>query len=107
VSTNPCPKSCCPPPGPIPEETRTRYIERPGDHPLRTSTEPIALTGAVERLPRAFVRCTGGQHADPEPDMERFAKRARAEDWPYREIPTSAYQNVCLRKLKQIKAPPS
>jgi pimeloyl-ACP methyl ester carboxylesterase len=87
-ATMPVPEEMMPPKGLIPEETRTRYVERLLPHPLRTSTEPISLSGAVERLPRAFVRCTGGEHADPEPEMARYAERARADGWPYREIPT-------------------
>jgi hypothetical protein len=52
--------------------------------------EPVQLTGAVERLPRAFVRCTTGDIAeelggDP---IEVCAVRARAEGWPYRELST-------------------
>jgi pimeloyl-ACP methyl ester carboxylesterase len=84
----PVPEELLPPAGSIPEQTRTRYIDRLGPHPLRTAIEPISLTGAVERLPRAFVRCTGGEHADPEPDFEPFAARAREKGWPYRELPT-------------------
>jgi pimeloyl-ACP methyl ester carboxylesterase len=87
-ATMPVPEEMMPPKGLIPEETRTRYVERLLPHPLRTSTEPISLSGAVERLPRAFVRCTGGEHTDPEPEMARYAERARADGWPYREIPT-------------------
>jgi pimeloyl-ACP methyl ester carboxylesterase len=84
----PVPEELLPPSGSIPEQARARYIDRLGPHPLRTATESISVTGAVERLPRAFVRCTGGEHADPEPDFEPFAARAREKGWPYRELPT-------------------
>jgi hypothetical protein len=53
---------------------------------VATFTEPVRLTGAVERLPRAFVRCTshvvdfGGDPIAP------MAARAQAEHWPYREL---------------------
>jgi pimeloyl-ACP methyl ester carboxylesterase len=84
----PYPEMIWPPEGSLPEETRASYIARMLPHPLATMTEPIRLTGAVERLPRAFVRCTGGDHEDAAEDLAPFAARARAEGWPYRESPT-------------------
>jgi pimeloyl-ACP methyl ester carboxylesterase len=84
----PYPQELWPPEGLIPEETRSRYIARMLPHPLRTMTEPARLSGAVEQLPRAFVRCTGGEHADAEEELAPFAARARAEGWIYRETPT-------------------
>jgi pimeloyl-ACP methyl ester carboxylesterase len=84
----PYPKALWPPEGSLPEPARESYIGRMLPHPVRTMTEPISLSGAVERLPRAFVRCTGGEHGEPEPEMERFAQRARAEGWAYRESAT-------------------
>lgn len=84
----PYPEALRPPEGSLPETARADYIGRMLPHPVRTMTEPISLSGAVERLPRAYVRCTGGAHGEPEPEMERFARRARAEGWPYRESAT-------------------
>ncbi len=48
----------------------------------------MRLTGAVERVPRAFVRCIGGDLAqssagDP---IAPMAARARTEGWLYREL---------------------
>jgi pimeloyl-ACP methyl ester carboxylesterase len=77
-----------PPEGLIPEQIRSGYIARMGPHPLSTMTEAIRLSGAVERLPRAFVRCTGSGDAGAEGMMAGFAERARAGGWPYRESPT-------------------
>jgi hypothetical protein len=57
-------------------------------HPVRTMMEPIRLSGAIDRCPRAFVRCTGGEGADAEEELAPFAARARAEGWVYRESPT-------------------
>lgn len=75
------------PKGSLPEELRMRYINRTRPHPLATMTEPVRLSGAVARLPRAYVRCTGDD--DPDADlMAPFAARARAEGWLYREIAT-------------------
>ncbi len=53
---------------------------------MATFTERVRLTGAVERLPRAFVRCTshvidvGGDPIAP------MALRAQSEGWPYRKL---------------------
>jgi pimeloyl-ACP methyl ester carboxylesterase len=82
------PEELAPPEGLIPEEARASYIARTRPHPVGTMTEPIQLSGAVERLPRAFVRCTGGEHVDAEADFAPFAARAREEGWPYREMAT-------------------
>jgi pimeloyl-ACP methyl ester carboxylesterase len=84
----PYPEELWPPEGLIPEETRSRYIARMLPHPLRTMIEPVRLSGKVEGPPRAFVRCTGGEHADAEEELAPFAARARAEGWIYREMPT-------------------
>jgi hypothetical protein len=46
------------------------------------------VAGAVQQLPRAFVRCTGDELADAEEDMAPIAARARAEGWLYRDSAT-------------------
>jgi pimeloyl-ACP methyl ester carboxylesterase len=84
----PYPDEVAPPEGLVPEQTRASYIARMRPHPIATMTEPVRLSGAVERLPRAFVRCTGGEMADAEADIAPFAARARAAGWPYRESAT-------------------
>ena len=60
-----------------------RYGARLRPQSTNTFTEAIRLTGQVDRLPRAFVRCTAG-----DADMEPFAERARSEGWLYRELET-------------------
>jgi pimeloyl-ACP methyl ester carboxylesterase len=83
----PMPEFIYPTEGSVPEEVRRRYLARVRPHPLRTLTEPLRLTGAVDGLPRAFVRCTG--EIDPEGDlMAPFVEGARAEGWHLREIET-------------------
>jgi pimeloyl-ACP methyl ester carboxylesterase len=77
-----------PPEGLIPEETRARYIARMRPHPVGTMTEPVRLSGAAERVPRVFVRCTGGETADAEEEIASSAAKARAEGWPYRASET-------------------
>jgi pimeloyl-ACP methyl ester carboxylesterase len=71
-----------PPEGLIPEQTRASFIVRMRPHPVGTMTEPVRLAGAVDRLPRAFVRCTGGERADAEEEIAPYAARALAESWP-------------------------
>ncbi|CAN5913740.1 alpha/beta hydrolase [soil metagenome] len=72
----PMPAELLPPEGVIPEEVRASYIRRTRPHPAATQTEPIRLSGAVEGLRRAFVRCTGDLY--PENDLlGPFAARAR------------------------------
>jgi pimeloyl-ACP methyl ester carboxylesterase len=84
----PMPAELLPPEGRIPEELRASYIRRLRPHPARTQTEPIRLSGAVDSLRRAFVRCTG--ELDPEHDLLRdFAERAQTEGWLYRELATA------------------
>jgi hypothetical protein len=86
--TVPYPEEVWPPPGVLPEQTRASYIARMQPHPVGTMTEPIHVSGAVERLPRAFVHCTGGEHADAEAEIAPFAARARDEGWLYRNSAT-------------------
>jgi pimeloyl-ACP methyl ester carboxylesterase len=84
----PIPASLLPPPGWVIEEERARYVARLRDHPLRSFAEPLRLTGAIDTVSRAFVRCTGGElgkevGGDP---IAPMAARARDEGWPYREL---------------------
>jgi pimeloyl-ACP methyl ester carboxylesterase len=74
------------PEGALPEKRQSSYMARLRPHPVKTMTEPIRLSGAVEGLPRAFVRCTGDEGTDN--DVAPFAARAQAEGWLYREITT-------------------
>ncbi len=84
----PIPTSLLPPQGWIAEEERARYVSRLRDQPLATFAEPVRLTGALDGLLRAFVRCTGGDVSgnlggDP---IGPVAARAQAEGWLYREL---------------------
>jgi pimeloyl-ACP methyl ester carboxylesterase len=87
-STLPYPEELWPPEGSIPEQMRASYIACMLPHPLGTIIEPIRLSGGGDRLPRAFVRCTGGEHADAETEIAPSADRARKEGWLYRETST-------------------
>ena len=82
------PAGLLPPEGLIAEDERARYVNRLGDQPLASFSEPINLSGAVDRLPRAFVRCTGGNLGhDP---IAPMAARAQREGWLYRELVAAA-----------------
>jgi pimeloyl-ACP methyl ester carboxylesterase len=51
--------------------------------PLATFARPIRLTGAVERVPRAYIFCAP---ARPGSILARFAEQARGAGWAYREV---------------------
>lgn len=80
----PMPAVLEPPEGWIDEEERIRYIQRLGPQPLGSFTERVRLSGAVDRLPTAFVRCT--RAAPPGDPIAAIAERARADGWVYREL---------------------
>ena len=76
------------PPGSVPEVVRQDYLDRVRAHPAASFTEPIRPTGALESVPKAFIRCTAGEQAaqlggDP---VAASAARAREAGWTYREI---------------------
>lgn len=80
----PCMSDLLPAEGTLPEDVRRAYVERLVAHPVRTMIEPLRVSGAVEHLPRAYVRCTGYEHSP----VERSAERARREGWTWRELST-------------------
>ncbi|MCC5809073.1 MAG: alpha/beta fold hydrolase [Ectothiorhodospiraceae bacterium] len=84
----PIPEDMHPPVGAVPEQQRTRYIQRLHAQPLRTFSEPVQLSGAVQELPRAYVRCTVVPLPEEDP-LGPFAAHARASGWPYRESHTA------------------
>ena len=54
--------------------------------PVKTFEQPIKLTGAVDRLPKSYIKCT---RIGPEDVFQDFARRARNEGWNYFEIDSS------------------
>ena len=66
------------------DEAVRRYVERLRPQSTKTMTERLRLTGAIDRVPRAFVRCTGYEGSI----MGAFAERAQREGWWYRELET-------------------
>ncbi|CAN5484526.1 alpha/beta hydrolase [soil metagenome] len=92
----PIPIALLPPEGWIAEEERFRYVSRLRDQPLATFAEPVRLTGALDGLPRAFVRCTGadlGGNLGGDP-IGPVAARAQAEGWLYRELVATHYPQL-------------
>jgi pimeloyl-ACP methyl ester carboxylesterase len=66
------------------DETIARYIARLRPQSARTFTEPVRLSGGIDRIPRAYVHCTGYEDSI----MGPFVARAAAEGWLYRELAT-------------------
>lgn len=84
----PIPAALLPPPGWTAEDDRASYIARVRAQPLASFAEAVRITGALELLPRAFIRCTGGdlgQDLGGDP-IEPFATRAQRDGWSYREL---------------------
>ena len=82
----PIPSAIIPPEGLISEDARDQYVARLRSQPAASFTEPIRLTGRIDSLPRAFIRCTAGA-LDSDP-IEPMAARARSEGSMYRELAT-------------------
>jgi len=82
----PVPEAVLPPRGLIPEEKRAAYIARLRPQPVASFTESVHLTGAIDQLPRAFVRCTGTALDVSGDPIAPMAARAQAEGWLYREL---------------------
>jgi pimeloyl-ACP methyl ester carboxylesterase len=80
----PMPAILEPPGGRVDEQERIRYIERLRPQPLGSFVEPIRLSGAIDHLPGAFVRCT--RAALPGDPIGAVAERASARGWAYREL---------------------
>jgi pimeloyl-ACP methyl ester carboxylesterase len=74
---------------------------RRGPQPRKTFEQPIRLTGAVERLPRVYIKCL---RINPGDVFEQFAARARTEPgWQYEEIDATHSPNVTAPdKLAEI-----
>lgn len=81
------PDEFLPPEGSLPADKREWYVSRIHPHSVATFTQPLQLSGAIDRIPRAFIRCTA-DGTDPQDPIERMAERAKAGGWPYREIAT-------------------
>ena len=75
-----CPPDTC-------EEDVAWVTPRRVMQPLSTLEQPVHLTGAGERLPKAYIYCTRPRPGDV---FRQFAQRARTETgWCYFEIDAS------------------
>ena len=75
-------------PNPPPADTDPSDLEwitpRRYPQPRKTFEQPVKLTGAVDRLPRAYIHCLKVNEGDV---FGQFAARATPEDgWQYEEI---------------------
>jgi pimeloyl-ACP methyl ester carboxylesterase len=77
------------PPGSIPDEVRAG-LQRIRPQPAATFTEPLHLSGAVDSLQRAFIRCLNDDWTESVGGdlVVAGAERAKAEGWLYREVKT-------------------
>ena len=73
----------------VDEATVTALVAGAQPQPWRTATEPVALTGAWEHLPRTGVLCSFGveQLRQMAPHVPLFAPMVEG-DWTYVELPT-------------------
>jgi pimeloyl-ACP methyl ester carboxylesterase len=76
------------PPRPSSPDTSSEDLEwltpRRMPQPRKTFEEPVRLTGAIDRLPRAYIYCLQPSEGD---GFRPFAERAKREDgWEYEEI---------------------
>ena len=79
------------PPNPMPPDTAAEDVAwampRRVMQPRKTFEQPLRLTGAVERLPRAYIYCKRKAGDDP---FRQFADRLRnATGWKYFEMDAS------------------
>jgi pimeloyl-ACP methyl ester carboxylesterase len=75
-----------PPPPDTPEDDLAWMTARRMGQPAKTGTQPIRLTGAVDRLPRTYIYCLRPRPGDV---FRPFAERAQVEGWQYLEIDAS------------------
>ncbi len=84
----PVPPSLVPPAVGTTAEQRAAYRARLRDQPAMSFLEPVYLKGAVDHLPRAYVRCTRSEYGEEMGGgfVEAMAARGREGFWHYREL---------------------
>ncbi|MFM9968400.1 MAG: alpha/beta fold hydrolase [Burkholderiales bacterium] len=82
-------------PNPPPPDTPASDLEwiapRRVPHPAKCMQQKLALSGAVEKLPRSYIYCT---RPAPSDNFRQFAERAKKENWQYLEIDASHNPHV-------------
>ena len=86
------------PPNPMPPDTSADdlawAVPRRLPQSIKTFTQPLALTGAVDRLPRSYLYCN---RAGPGDAFRPFAERAQREPgWRYLELDASHNPQVTM-----------
>jgi pimeloyl-ACP methyl ester carboxylesterase len=73
-------------------EDVTWIMERRASQPRKTFLAPVHLSGAVDRLPRAYIYCLQSMQGDV---FRQFAARSQNEDgWRYEEIDARHNPNI-------------
>ena len=86
------------PANPLPPDTRPEDVAwcmpRRVMQPLKTWEQPIALTGAVDNLPKSYIYC---KKSGPGDVFRQFADRARSEaGWTYFEMNASHNPHITV-----------
>ena len=85
-------------------------VPRRMPQPIKTLTQPLRLTGAIDRLPRSYIYCT---RPGPGDAFRPFAERAQREPgWQYFELdashnPQVTVPDALVRLLNQIVGGPA
>ena len=100
---------------PLPQPTfespveRETHAARLRDQPAQTFVEPVYLSGAIEHVPRAFLRCTMTDLVDDEDvdPIEAMVGRAQDGFWHYRDLPAAhdphlTHPQVVVRALTEL-----
>src|SRR5262245_53166376 len=92
-------------------QDRDAHAVRLRDQPVMTFVEPVYLTGAIDHVPRAYLRCTLTELADEGDINPVDTMVARAQDgfWHFRELaaphdPQITHVPVIVRTLAELVA---
>jgi pimeloyl-ACP methyl ester carboxylesterase len=90
-------------------ELRAAHTARLRDQPAMTFVEPVYLSGAIDHVPRAFLRCTMTDLLDEEDvdPVEAMVGRAQDGFWHYRDVhvshdPHLTHPAVTVRALTEL-----
>ena len=87
------------PPNPMPPDTAPEDVAwampRRVMQPVKTFSQPVRLTGVVEKLPRSYIYCKRKAGDDP---FAQFAERLRSEPagWKYFEMDASHNPHITV-----------
>jgi pimeloyl-ACP methyl ester carboxylesterase len=88
---------------------RAAHAARLRDQPALTFVEPVYLSGAIDHVPRAFLRCTMTDLVDEDDvdPVEAMVGRAQDGFWHYRELhashdPHLTHPQVVVRALTEL-----